>query len=102
MFHLGPGGAFGVSPELLAGRLGFHLASWRCGWGFTWGPGGAFGAVGVSPGVLVGRLGFHLGPGGAFGVSPELLAGRLGFCRAVGGFLEFAVTPKSSTRKLKL
>ena len=45
-FTWGPGGAFGVSPGILAGRLGFHLAS--CG------------AFGVSPGILAGRLGFHL------------------------------------------
>ena len=98
------------SHGVLAGRVGFHMGSWQAG--------------GVSHGVLAGRVEFHMGSllggwgfhigvlAGRFGVSRRLefhmgrLGFHLGFCRAVGGFLEFAVTlnlrprdPKSSTQK---
>ena len=50
--------------HLATTRLGFHLGSWRGGWGFTWAPGGA---VGVSPGWWRGGWGFTWAPGEAVG-----------------------------------
>ena len=109
--HMGPpAGGVGVSHAGMEGFHmghcwggGFHIGSWRGGWGFhvvpALGPWRVWRSGGVSHGVPAGRLGVSHGVlAGRFGVSRRLgfhmgrLGFHLGFCRAVGGFLEFAVT----------